>query len=257
MIPLIVNGPAIEPIALADAKKWLRLQTTDDDDVIGALITAARLMVEAQIRRMLITQSWRLIYDCWPGGRLIKIPLAPFQSLTAMRTYDAGGTAQAVSSSLYYVDSSPDAARIIFWRTAGGAWAGKRRDRNRRRSRLRRDGGERARAASPGDPHAGHRLIRESRRCGCGRSCERAAVLRPCVGCAVSAAETRMRKRAFVDVMRQRLSLDAASESSDESGALQTTWVAQGHLWGQIIPASSGERFLADRQEETVTHRIR
>jgi head-tail adaptor len=66
-----------------------------------------------------------------------------------------------------------------------------------------------------------------------------------------------MRKRAFVDVMRQRLSLDAASESSDESGALQTTWVAQGHLWGQIIPASSGERFLADRQEETVTHRIR
>jgi hypothetical protein len=208
-------------------------------------------LVEAQIRRMLITQSWRLIYDCWPGGRLIKIPLAPFQSLTAMRTYDADGTAQAVSSSLYYVDSSPDAARIIFWRTAGGAWAGKRRDRNRRRSRLRRDGGERARAASPGDPHAGHRLIRESRRCGCGRSCERAAVLRPCVGRAVSAAETRMRKRAFVDVMRQRLSLDAASESSDESGALQTTWVAQGHLWGQS-PLASGFSPIVRRRRSRI-----
>jgi SPP1 family predicted phage head-tail adaptor len=65
-----------------------------------------------------------------------------------------------------------------------------------------------------------------------------------------------MRNRAFVGLMRQRLSLDAAIESSDESGALQTTWLAQGDLWGQIARASSGERFVADRQEETITHRI-
>ena len=114
MIPLIVNGPAIEPVALADMKQWLKLETSDDDDVVGALITAARLMVEAQIRRMLITQTWRLIYDCWPNARLIRIPLAPFQSLAAMRVYDANGAAQTVSTSLYYVDAAPDAARIIF-----------------------------------------------------------------------------------------------------------------------------------------------
>jgi uncharacterized phiE125 gp8 family phage protein len=114
MIPLIVNGPAIEPVALADAKKWLKIENADDDDVLGALITAARLMVEAQTRRMLITQTWRLIYDCWPNGRLIKIPLAPFQSLAAMRVYDTSGAAQTVSTSLYYVDAAPDAARIIF-----------------------------------------------------------------------------------------------------------------------------------------------
>jgi SPP1 family predicted phage head-tail adaptor len=65
-----------------------------------------------------------------------------------------------------------------------------------------------------------------------------------------------MRRRGFVGVMRQRLSLDAAAESSDESGALQTAWVAVSDIWGQIIPASSGDRFLAHRQEETVTHRI-
>jgi SPP1 family predicted phage head-tail adaptor len=65
-----------------------------------------------------------------------------------------------------------------------------------------------------------------------------------------------MRKRAFVGVMRQRLSLDAALESTDESGALQTAWSALGDLWGRIIPARSGDRFVADRQEETITHRI-
>ena len=60
-----------------------------------------------------------------------------------------------------------------------------------------------------------------------------------------------MRKRAFVGVMRQRLSLDAAVESSDESGALKTTWSPVGDIWGQIVPVSSSDRFLADRQEET------
>jgi SPP1 family predicted phage head-tail adaptor len=65
-----------------------------------------------------------------------------------------------------------------------------------------------------------------------------------------------MRKRAFVGAMRQRLSLDAAVESTDASGALQTTWSPLGDIWGQITPASSGDRFVADRQEETITHRI-
>jgi SPP1 family predicted phage head-tail adaptor len=65
-----------------------------------------------------------------------------------------------------------------------------------------------------------------------------------------------MRKRAFVGVMRQRLWLDAAVESSDDSGALQTRWSPLGDIWGQIVPASSGDRFLAERQEETITHRI-
>jgi|SRR5947209_6333717 len=114
MIPLIVNGPAVEPVALADMKQWLKLESSDDDDVVGALITAARLMMEAQTRRMLITQTWRLIYDCWPNGHVVKIPLAPFQSAPAMRVYDANGAAQTVGTSLYYVDAAPDAARIIF-----------------------------------------------------------------------------------------------------------------------------------------------
>jgi SPP1 family predicted phage head-tail adaptor len=65
-----------------------------------------------------------------------------------------------------------------------------------------------------------------------------------------------VRKRAFVGLMRQRLSLEGATESTDESGALQTTWSRVTDVWGQIVPASSGERFVADRQEETITHRI-
>ncbi|GAC1333148.1 MAG: hypothetical protein NVSMB26_13850 [Beijerinckiaceae bacterium] len=65
-----------------------------------------------------------------------------------------------------------------------------------------------------------------------------------------------MSKRAPIGAMRQRLALDAPVEASDASGALQRTWSNVGDVWGQITPASSTDRFVADRQEEAVTHRI-
>lgn len=37
---------AIEPVTLAEAKKWLKVTFTDDDDVITALITSSRQAVE-------------------------------------------------------------------------------------------------------------------------------------------------------------------------------------------------------------------
>jgi len=48
MIPLIVNGPAIEPIALADAKKWLRLQTTRRNGVVQGFKSAPLLRRKKQ-----------------------------------------------------------------------------------------------------------------------------------------------------------------------------------------------------------------
>ena len=54
-------------MTLAEAKAYLRVEHDDDDDVIAALIAGARVHVEAQTRRALITQSWRLIRDAWPA----------------------------------------------------------------------------------------------------------------------------------------------------------------------------------------------
>jgi SPP1 family predicted phage head-tail adaptor len=65
-----------------------------------------------------------------------------------------------------------------------------------------------------------------------------------------------MKRRPFIGAMRQRLALDAAIESSDESGALQTVWKPVSDVWGQIAPIYASERFVAERQEEVVTHRI-
>ena len=59
--------------------------------LITALIAAARSHVEAQTRRALITQTWRLVRDVWPAdGRIAVLP-APLRALTAARVYDAEG----------------------------------------------------------------------------------------------------------------------------------------------------------------------
>ena len=63
-----VTPPAIEPITLAEAKAQLRVGFTDDDLLIGDLISTAREMVEAEISRSLINRQSNMFMDFFPGG---------------------------------------------------------------------------------------------------------------------------------------------------------------------------------------------
>jgi uncharacterized phiE125 gp8 family phage protein len=112
MSSLLLTAPAIEPLSLAEAKAFLRVETRDDDDVIGALIAGSRIHVEAQTRRALITQSWRIAADVWPDdGRLTVLP-APLQTLTAARVYDVDNVAHALDTAAFVLDRG--ASSLIF-----------------------------------------------------------------------------------------------------------------------------------------------
>src|SRR5512140_1554378 len=96
MSSVLLTAPAVEPLSLDEAKAFLRVEHSDDDDVIAALIAGSRIHVESQTRRALITQSWRLSSDGWPeNGRLQVLP-APLQALTAARVFDFEGLAHDV-----------------------------------------------------------------------------------------------------------------------------------------------------------------
>lgn len=56
-----VAGEAVdEPVSLDDAKKHLRVDGNDDDDLIGTMITSARTSCEERMQRSIVPQSWVL-----------------------------------------------------------------------------------------------------------------------------------------------------------------------------------------------------
>ncbi len=61
-------GVADEPVSLAEAKAYLRLEDsfTDDDDQIQTMITAARLEAEAASGRELAAKTYLLTFDRFP-----------------------------------------------------------------------------------------------------------------------------------------------------------------------------------------------
>jgi uncharacterized phiE125 gp8 family phage protein len=115
MSSILLTAPAIEPLSLAEAKAYLRVETGDDDEVIGALIAGSRIHVEAQTRRALITQSWRICVDAWPeDGRLTIVP-APLQTLIAARVYDFDNAAHAVDTGAFVLDRGGSALIFAPW----------------------------------------------------------------------------------------------------------------------------------------------
>jgi len=92
----LLAGPAEEPVSLAQAKAFLRLDDTAEDGLVQSLIGAARLHVEAVTGKALLAQGWRLVLDCWPKSRIVALPVAPFISLTAITAYDGAGDPHAV-----------------------------------------------------------------------------------------------------------------------------------------------------------------
>lgn len=122
----LVTGPASEPVTLAEAKAHARIDSDTENDYITALIVAARELVCRLTGRAMITETWKLTLDRWPGdeqeewwtgvrdgalsqltGTSIEIRKAPFLALTSVEYLDEAGSATTVDSSIYYASPAP------------------------------------------------------------------------------------------------------------------------------------------------------
>jgi uncharacterized phiE125 gp8 family phage protein len=113
MTAYLLAGPAIEPVTLADAKAFLRVDSTAEDGLISTLVAAARLHVEATTARALIAQSWRLVLDCWPLARVVPLPVGPVLTLTAVTAYDEAGDGTEVELEQFQVETGVAPARLL------------------------------------------------------------------------------------------------------------------------------------------------
>lgn len=126
MPSILLEPPALEPLTLDEAKAFLRVEHGDEDEAIAALVAAARLHVEAQTRRAMITQHWRLSLDAWPECGRIAVRPAPLQSLTAARAFDFANIAHPLDVQSFVPDPADSSLAFVPWsvaqpeRAAGG-----------------------------------------------------------------------------------------------------------------------------------------
>lgn len=113
MYPILIDGPAVEPVTLAEMKAYLRVDDDGEDELVGGLVKAARLMVEAASRRILIEQRWRVVLDSWPRDRVVALPLSPLIAVESIRVFDASGALSEIPTEAVETDAVSDPPCVV------------------------------------------------------------------------------------------------------------------------------------------------
>lgn len=100
----VTTQPASEPITLAEAKLWLKVDSTADNNLITALIESARLWVERHCNIGLLPQTITEVWDGWPAGREMELSVSPLRSVTGLYYLDSAGDVQQIASANYSYD---------------------------------------------------------------------------------------------------------------------------------------------------------
>ena len=117
-----VTAPAVEPVDLATAKNYLKVDGNTDDTLITDIIVAARMNAESYTKRAYINQDWTLWLNEWPsspsgrwyesnvqqlpksittGRGEIQLPLAPLSTVVFIRTWDQNDAQAIVDPATY------------------------------------------------------------------------------------------------------------------------------------------------------------
>jgi Phage gp6-like head-tail connector protein len=128
-----ISQAASEPVSLNDAKLFCRVSNTEEDALIGGLITAARKHAEDITGRCLAQRQFVLVLDrfnhlhgetFWPdlfafngiclNHHAIKIPYAPLKSVNSIRYIAQDGTAVTLNPDVdFIIDRISELGRIF------------------------------------------------------------------------------------------------------------------------------------------------
>ena len=114
----LITPPAAEPVALADAKTWLRLAHAEEDALITDLVRSAAARIEAETGLALISRRYREVLDAWPArrvsayGQAVRLARAPLISVEAVRTFARDGEAELWDPAEYRVETG-EPGRIV------------------------------------------------------------------------------------------------------------------------------------------------
>jgi uncharacterized phiE125 gp8 family phage protein len=118
MTARLIMPPAALPITLDSAKKNLKIDGTDQDDVVSDWVRGIVAYVEFCTQRALINQRWRVTLDKFPGA--IRLDKPPTVSVNEVQFLDASGVRQTLDPADYLVDAVSEPGYVVPGR--GKAW---------------------------------------------------------------------------------------------------------------------------------------
>jgi uncharacterized phiE125 gp8 family phage protein len=116
----LITAPIAPPVTLAEMKAHLRVDMTDDDTLISAMLVGATDVAEQHTGRAIMPQTWEITLDAFPDA--FEITRVPVQSITSLKYYDASGVQQTLSPSLYALDNADDFSAAYVVPAFGAEW---------------------------------------------------------------------------------------------------------------------------------------
>lgn len=102
-----IAAPTSEPLTLAETKLYLRVDGSEEDSLIGDMITSARMMAEQWLRRSLMTQGWKLTYD-YGTPECVWLPMGPVASVDSVVVTPCGGGAITLVTGQFRLNAARD-----------------------------------------------------------------------------------------------------------------------------------------------------
>jgi uncharacterized phiE125 gp8 family phage protein len=101
--PGCVVRPILEPVSLAELKLHLRIDHSDEDELLNAVLLTARERVEDFTGRALLTQTHDICLNDWPDGDYIELPYGNLQSVTSVKYKATDGTETTLTVTTDYL----------------------------------------------------------------------------------------------------------------------------------------------------------
>ena len=112
----VVTAPPVEPVTLAEAKAFARIDSDDDDDIVDELIAMATEQIQQATGRCFVETAFDLTLRDWPNGDgLIRLPRSPVLEVVHVKYLDAAGDEQTLvedATDGYYVDLAAEPCTI-------------------------------------------------------------------------------------------------------------------------------------------------
>lgn len=113
-----ITAPGSEPITLAEAKLYLRVDTHHEDTLISDFIVAVRMDAESFLRRSLITQTWKASFGDYEYNN-VPLPMGPVIAVTEVLSRNVDGSSQEIGAEHYYINAARNG--LVFASLVSGA----------------------------------------------------------------------------------------------------------------------------------------